>query len=371
MIGHRRDMAHASPAASSTRFAAMHRNAARGLLTLLLALIAFGQVANVPADPTRTPLAFEDTDVALYAAVARRVGAGENYYDVAAAEHRARGYPLRPFVAVRPPALAMLTGTLGNDGLAWLQRFLLVMAIGLLAFRLRRSGLPRFEWIGAIFIAAFGMALLAGEGTSHWHENWAAVFMILSLTARTERRWAASVALGLVAFLFRELAFPYLLLMAAFAWRDDNRRELAGWTVAILVAAGSLAAHAAMVASVTSAADGASQGWARAGGWGFVLLIVYHCTAMMALPVAASAVALPLALLGWAAVARGLQERVLLLIAGYLATFMALGRPENFYWGMLIGPLILPGLAFAPRALRDLARSAFPGASADARAAER
>lgn len=356
----------AAPAITATRFAGTHRNAARVLLFLLLALIAFGQIATVPADPTNAPLEYEETDVALYAAVARRVGAGEDYYDVAAAEHRARGYPLRPFVAVRPPALALLTGALGQEGLAWLQRILLLASIGLLSVRLRRSGALRFEWVGAVFIAAFGLALLAGEGTAHWHENWAALFIILSLCARTERRWVASATLGLVAFLFRELAFPYLLLMAAFAWREGDRRELAGWSAAILLALASLYAHAAMVGAVTSAGDGASQGWARAGGWGFVMLIVYHCTAMMALPVAASAVALPLALLGWAAIRRGLHERILLLIAGYLAAFMLLGRPENFYWGMLVGPLVLPGLAFAPRALRDILRSAFPRLSADA-----
>ncbi len=49
------------------------------------------------------------------------------------------------------------------------------------------------------------------------------------------------------------------------------------------------------------------------------------------------------------------QARV---IAGFLLLFMAVGRPDNYYWGMIFAPLLTMGLPFAPAALDDLVRSA-------------
>jgi hypothetical protein len=37
---------------------------------------------------------------------------------------------------------------------------------------------------------------------------------------------------------------------------------------------------------------------------------------------------------------------------------MIIGRPDNFYWAIMLAPLLPIGLAFAPAALRDLIRSA-------------
>jgi hypothetical protein len=33
---------------------------------------------------------------------------------------------------------------------------------------------------------------------------------------------------------------------------------------------------------------------------------------------------------------------------------MIAGRGDNYYWGMVVAPTLLVGLAFAPAALRDL-----------------
>jgi hypothetical protein len=46
-----------------------------------------------------------------------------------------------------------------------------------------------------------------------------------------------------------------------------------------------------------------------------------------------------------------------LLIAaclGYMLAFAITGRPNNFYWGYLVSPLLMMGLIFVGPGLRDL-----------------
>ncbi|GJE26728.1 hypothetical protein [Methylobacterium organophilum] len=49
-----------------------------------------------------------------------------------------------------------------------------------------------------------------------------------------------------------------------------------------------------------------------------------------------------------------------LVVGGYLCAFMLVGRPDDTYWILMVGPLLMPGLAFAPAALRDLGCAALP-----------
>jgi hypothetical protein len=82
--------------------------------------------------------------------------------------------------------------------------------------------------------------------------------------------------------------------------------------------------------------------------------MVQRCSLLLFLPLPAVALLVPLALLGWAGVRGATGERIALLLLGYAAGLMLVGRPDNFYWGILIAPLLPIGLAFAPRALLDL-----------------
>jgi hypothetical protein len=59
-------------------------------------------------------------------------------------------------------------------------------------------------------------------------------------------------------------------------------------------------------------------------------------------------------LLGWSAWKSRAGLIGLLLQTGYGAGFMIAGRGDNYYWGMVVAPTLLVGLAFAPAALRDL-----------------
>ncbi|HLL59831.1 MAG TPA: hypothetical protein VK391_08095, partial [Allosphingosinicella sp.] len=156
----------------------------------------------------------------------------------------------------------------------------------------------------------------------------------------------------------RELALPYLFVMAVLAWRDGSRREAAAWVGAILFSFAALAGHAAALSQHVLPTDGASQGWSSAGGLPFILGMLKRCTLFAFLPLSAIAFLLPLTLLGWAGLRSPSGERAALILSGFLLAFMAIGRPDNFYWGILIAPLLPIGLAFAPAALRDLVAAA-------------
>lgn len=345
---------------SQTRFAGWPAQRARLLLALLLALMLYGVASNQADAGAPAPLAgpTDSRDADLYRDVAARVGAGEGYYQTAVTLHRERNYPLRPFFTVRLPTLAWLTGTFGPGGTALLHRLLGLAAIGAFALRIRRARSWRSEWMAAIVLGTATTALLVAEDVALWHESWAGLLILLSLCCRSRSRWAISVALGLAAVLIRELALPYLVVMLVIAWRERTYHEAVAWALAATVALAALTVHAANVTALTSAADFHSQGWSTFGGLSHLVSMVRLCTPLILLPPPAVAAILPLAFLGWSAERDGLGSRVFLLIAGYSAAFMVVGRPENFYWGLIIAPVLIPGLAFAPRALRDLAIAA-------------
>ena len=67
---------------------------------------------------------------------------------------------------------------------------------------------------------------------------------------------------------------------------------------------------------------------------------------------------LALALFGWAAWDEPLALRGLATFAAYAALIGLFARANTFYWGLMIAPVILIGLVFAPDGLRDLAVAA-------------
>ena len=66
-----------------------------------------------------------------------------------------------------------------------------------------------------------------------------------------------------------------------------------------------------------------------------------------------------LGLLGLVASRDPWVSRCALTVGGYVLAFLIVGRPDNAYWGDLIGPLLPLGWVLAPMALADLARAAF------------
>ena len=65
-----------------------------------------------------------------------------------------------------------------------------------------------------------------------------------------------------------------------------------------------------------------------------------------------------LALFGWTGWNSAMGNFGSLLTLGYGFAFMIAGRDNNFYWGVLIVPILLMGLAMMPQAFRSLWASA-------------
>lgn len=345
-----------------TRFAHWRKAPARLLLVSLAVLIVWGALLGARPDAGAHVVASDPTqgDVELYRAVSARVASGESYYAAVVAEHRGRGYPLRPVVTVRLPTLATVQATLGPSGAVVALAALTVLAWSLLARRFWRDCDPRLR-LPLTLLAGFGLLPGLIPVSADWHEAWAAMLIVASFACRTRERWLACLVLGAAAVAFRELALPYLCMMAFVALIEGNRREAAAWAGAVAVFFALLALHAQTLAGLLLPADAASPGWVRAGGWPFVLAMLSNCTTFAVFPIPLMSCLAILSLLGWVAWPGAFGGRGALLMLGYVGAFMLVGRIENVYWGMLWGPLLPLGLAFAVPALRDLGRAAVPG----------
>jgi len=345
-----------SPPMAQTRLAALSPGAALGLLFGLLILIGVGLALPPLSKPGGSA---HGGDAALYRQISARVAAGEGYYEAMAAEHRVSDYPLKPFTAVRQPLLAETAATLGPDGADLLLRLLAVAAVVGTVMRLAPRLRPPFRE-AAILLSATSAGAFVQAGMWVWHDIWAGLLVALALACRTRRRWGASVLLGLLAAAVRELAFPFLLVMAAAAWWDGNRREALAWLAAAATASALLVLHAIHIHAVLRPGDPTSPGWLTLGGWRFDLALARQTSLLLALPAWITAIVTPLALLGWSAWRGAYASRVIAMLGLWMTTFLVVGRPDNSYWGFLFAPLLPVGLALAPSALVDLVRAISP-----------
>ena len=339
------------------RFDQLPRWAARVVLGVVLAVIVYGLVTPPAPKPPKPPAHLTQTDGELYLAIIDRIRKGEDYYAAAAAEQRLRGYPLHPWVTVRPPALARLTAWFNTlEGAATLLKGIAVAATLAMVLRLRRTRDSLvFVGAGAILTA---LAVSFPANVTLFHESWAALLILLSLAVWSEEHFAFSVLAGLAAVYVRELTLPYLLVMLAMALYHRRRNESLVWACAILTIGATLAMHATDVAQVRLDSDQHSPGWASAGGWPFILRMMKETTVMGLLPEWSGAVLIPLSLLGWAAWRHPIAERVLFYLCGMIVAFMIIGRPNNVYWGILLAPLLPIGLLFIPEGVTTLLRRA-------------
>ena len=352
--------------APSSRFAGLGRWSARLILLLLFASVFIGLAQRPAPVPTATGSQDDRADVALYERVIEGVRSGGDYYEVAAAEHRGGGYPLRPSVTVRLPTLAWSQAALPHGVTTFLLYALLGGVLAAWAAKLFSSGYNGRQAVIGTLLLLSGCATLLLPDLIVWHETWAALLIALSLGLHSARRYGAAVAAGLAAALIREQAILYPLIMGAAALRDRRWREASAWGGAVLVFGGFLAWHWAQVASVVRAGDLVSPGWSGAGGWGAAVTMVQLTGPLRVLPYWLAALALPLALIGWAGWRGPNGGSGALLLGAMLLMLAAMARPDNFYWAFLIAPLVPLGLLFLPRALADLAAAAAGRPSAPA-----
>lgn len=324
--------------------------AALALVATTLALVIVGFFTMPEPQPALFP---GNGDTALYRRIIERVHHGQPYEEAAVTENRVTGYPLRPFLTVRPPLLAWALAFLPDDGA---RRLALVM-LGALTFaacalRLSRERLAPASYGAALVLLAAGFAPAFLAGAEPLHEVWAGLLIALSLAVWRPQTWIVSVAIGTLAALLRELAAPYLLVMAALSFAEHRRREAAAWIAGFALFAAALALHAANVDALVTPTDRLSASWVRFGGWPFVLQASEWALLGPLAPRWAIPLLVPLALLGFTAWHGPLGRRLALTVGGYVVGFLCFGRPDNSYWGLIIAPLLPLGLLGTWPALR-------------------
>ncbi len=376
-------------APSNDRFAHWPRFRARlllfavGLLVIAAALVPItageqkitttaGFVENITGAKVAGAERPRDDDLALYDRVIERIGKGEDYYAVAAQEHRSSDYPLRPGVAVRLPTLAyaiMGLGKLAPGEARPDERWPVFAAAIVLMFAVlwawwqrlgEEPGGKRYQPIGTALVF-LGASLGLNAYYFVLHELWAGMLLALAFGLhRPGRKYGAALVAAALALAIREHALPFVMLLAAMAfWRRDWK-EGAAWSALIAVFFAGLAWHLQLVQAQVLAGDPEGPDWLLLRGLSGWLSNVVLSSNLRFLPHFLAGPAVVLMIFGWAGWKCDAGVFATLLYLGYGLAFMIAGRPDNFYWGAIIAPAMFLGLAFVPRAARSLWARAFP-----------
>jgi MFS family permease len=343
------------------------RGVARALLAVLglsLALCLWAARTPLPNPAPSQAHPPGATDAGLYRAIVARVRKGQDYETAAVAEHRRLGYPLRPFVVVRPPALATALAALPYAGYVMALYAALALA-AVLAWWRRITGLTgevrrRRLILIAGLASGLAMALFTAPAMTYFTESWSGLLIALTLGLRTDEHYAASVLTGLAAGLLRELAIPFLGLMAMLALVEHRRGESAAFFAAMVVTLALLAFHGLKVNALATPQDMGSPGWVRFGGLAFVLKAVNLNIVSAAFGLWVAALLAPLSLFGAWVFEGSTGRRLFATLGAYFVAFSIIGRPENDYWGFLIAPLVGLCAATGPVVATKLWRQAAP-----------
>jgi hypothetical protein len=342
-------------------FAAWPPRAARLLLIALALLMAYGLWLDVPPPTDETSqsdnFAADKGDVALYRAVVKRMQEGESFYAANGDEQHQRGYPTQPFLTWRLPTAAWIISGLGEAWAANLLRLLAMLAMLAWIQALMAAGLTRVGVVSGVMMLYSSLVLVFPLPTLYMHEAWAATLMALALPLQ-QRAWRLSVLCGLAALAFREMALPFVLVMAVCALLEGRRSEAAWWGVGILAFAIGLALHAWAVTAQMAPEARPGGGWLALGGWTFVLASIQWNVLLTVANGWLTPFWLPLALIGSAARRDPLGQRLMLTVWGYSLAFLFIGRSNNDYWGIMFAPLVAVSLTFTPAALGALVAAA-------------
>ncbi len=352
------------------RFARLNAWPARVILALLVALIALaaltpvtvgqGEAANPPSIGAAPVAQQRFDDLRLYDAVIARLQRGEGYYAVVVEEHRKLPFPVTPGFAVRLPTLAYLAAWLGQQGLLGVS--VLLFAAVAFAWWRRLGEEPGGAEYRLVFMAllVLGLSFVLQRYFHVLHELWAGGLLALAFGLHRPGRWGVALMVAALALAIRETALPFVLLMAAMAgWRRDWR-ECAAWAALTAVFVALWAWHLQLIAAQVLPSDPPSASWLTLRGLSGWLSLSILPTPLRFLPAALAGPVVVLALFGWSAWRSAAGSFGTLLLGGYGAAFMIAGRPENWYWGALVAPVLLAGLAFAGAGVRALWRSSSP-----------
>jgi hypothetical protein len=359
----------AAGAAEWDRFAAWPRLRARLALAALAALLVLSALVPISrglgrdfvpsltaGGPPKAKL--RDDDLTVYDHVILRLQRGESYYPAVAAEHRLIGFPLTPGLAVRLPTLVWLYALIGERGE---QALAVLLLVGVLMVWWRRlgqePGAEERRLIAGALIAV-NAVLVLNVYFYRLHELPAGMLLAMSLGMHRPGKWFPAILPAAAALAIRELALPFVVLMAAMAvWRRDLR-EAAAWTLLAVVFAIGLAVHLHLVAEQVRPSDYVSNSWFALRGLSGWLEAMIYASNLRYLPHYLAGPLVILMLLGWAGWRSGAGSFGILMFLGYGVAFTVVGRDENYYWGMMITPTLGLGLAFAPMAATSLMRAA-------------
>lgn len=323
------------------------------LLLVVLSAWALAAGSSIPEAIVDLDAGASQSDESLYDVIAERVRGGEGYYEAAVGAQSDAGYPTSPAPTIRLPTTTWVVALLG--GLApWALRILIVVTALVAMVRFERLAHTRGEWLASTLLLTAGIGVFAHPRAAVVSEAWVSCLLVLSVLVHRPGRFRLSVVLGFVAVCFRELAFPYLVVMALLAWRRD-RKETRAWLAATVVFGALYAVHAVLA---SREADGItsvqSPSWLAFGGWPYVVDTFGFSSILRPLPYEVWVVLLALAVLGWVQVSGTYRNHVLAAGIVFMAIFLVAGRPDTAYWGRLYFAWIIPGLAFAPRAVANL-----------------
>lgn len=305
-------------------------------------------------------------DMDLYRAVHAEVRAGENYYAAATQANRAMGYPTRPFVTIRTPVLAWGAKLWGDFGWRAIAAILWVAnaVAWVVALGERASD---WEKRGAMAFSLFGGAAALIPEVPYSHELQSGLLISLGLALATTRWWPGALLAIIFGIAFRELAAPFLLAWGAVALVAGDRRKLLAIAVAAMLVAVGLWLHAQGVEAQLLPGDQASPGWSGMHGPSLAFYGINLTTLLQTMPAWIAGPLCVLSLLGWIALGGRMGVLATLWFGGFIFAVSVFARQENFYWMALFVPAYCVGLAFVPRALRDLRAAIMPRPVSSAR----
>ncbi len=349
--------------ATTSSYARLSPRQARAVLIALMLLIGVG-LWKSPTPPQLCDVREENArsgDVYLYMSEIKRIHAGENYYQVAAEELVAKGYPTASVFNWRTPLPMWLIGKLPEPLLGRLILIVAGVVTLLMAFEAAAREQPNVYRL-AIPLAGLLVAPLLPcfQGNVFvLSEIWAGIMMALSLCAYGVRLRFLGATMALAALFFRELALPYCLLGLALALWERRPKESTVYVVGLSGWAVYYGLHCWKVSHlITAGAIAHQQGWVRFGGLTFVIAVTQMNSWLVLLPVWVTVIFFALAMVGFGGWRTAWGTRIALTACMYVVAFSIVGQDFNRYWGLLIAPLFCFGVVRAPAALWDLWRAA-------------
>jgi hypothetical protein len=286
---------------------------------------------------------------------------GAAYYDAAAAELTARGYPTRSVFNWRTPLPVWLVGHLRETAMASALLGVLGLVLVLTSFALLADeGGPTAAIVVVLLLAGALLPAFLGDVVL-LAELWSGVLLALSAVCFGIRKPMAGVVCGLAALFFRELAAPYCVLCVGLAVWERRYRELAVWGAGLAAYAVYFAWHASQVAPrIAPDAIAHAESWIRFGGAGFLISTAQMNAFLLLLPQWVTGLYLACVLLGAATWSTPAGTRIGLAVALYAVAFCVAGHDFNQYWGSEITPLLCLPAARAPLVIVQLWRQAIP-----------